>query len=388
MDVGGFMRSPALLSIGATTLVVGALLVLSASCGSRTGLFGVDNGTGGGGSGTGQGDGQADGPIPCVPGTFTIDLATAQLMFVVDRSGSMAFSIPGQDPVPPGQLSRWQTLRDALATTIAPFDQQIAMGAKFFPEVLPPDSLGDPTASCRTDTGVGIPPSLGNAQQILNVFDTTEPRGGTPTSEALRLASDYLSGRRGIARTIVLATDGAPNCNGALDAQSCTCTTQRNDCNRTTDGQYSCLDDQRTEQQVGTIFQTEKIPVYVIGIGGLERPEFSAVLDAMAVAGGRPRSGTPKYYSVQTEGEMTTALTTIRDSIAKCTYLTPSAPTDPNAITVEVDGKPVTRDPSHVNGWDWVDQAYGEIAFFGPACDSAAGNPTAHVTGTVSCTTH
>src|SRR5689334_18202316 len=33
-----------------------------------------------------------DGPLACVPGTFTLELATPQLMFVLDRSGSMEFA--------------------------------------------------------------------------------------------------------------------------------------------------------------------------------------------------------------------------------------------------------------------------------------------------------
>jgi hypothetical protein len=376
--------SPAWLRITALGLL-GVAFASVASCGSRTGLFGIDvPNEDGGGSGSGEGDAKIDGPVPCVPGTFDIDLALSQLMFVIDRSGSMAFSLAGVDPPPPGQLSRWETLRNALEQTIVPFDQQIAMGAKFFPETLGPASLGDPAEACLTDIGVGIPPARGASQSILNVFDTTQPIGGTPTSEALRLAAQYLADRRTIARTMVLATDGAPNCNGGLDQKNCICTTKRNDCASTADGQYSCLDDQRTVAQIATIFQSQKIPVYVIGIGSTERPEFLAVLDQMAVAGGRPRSGTPKHYNVQTADDLKGALTTIRDTVAKCTYLTPSAPTDPNQITIEIDGKQIQRDTTHQNGWDWVDQEFGEIALFGAAC-LTAGDGTAHVTGTVSC---
>jgi len=126
------------------------------------------------------------------------------------------------------------------------------------------------------------------------------------------------------------------------------------------------------------------IPVYVIGIGSTERPEFLTVLDNMAVAGGRPRPTTPKHYNVQSSDELKGALQSIGDSIAKCTYLTPSAPTDPNAINVEINGKSIQRDPTHTNGWDWVDQAFGTLAFFGPSCD-AASSGTPAITGVVSC---
>ena len=166
-------------------------------------------------------DGPPDGAVACTPGRFTLDLAIAQLMFVIDRSGSMAFSLDGKQPdrfgnLPPGVLSRWDTLRDALFQTITPFDNELAMGAKFYPEESPPGPSPADEA-CRTDVGVGIAPARGNVKDIINVFDTTDPNGGTPTAEAIRLAAQYIAGTRGVARTMIVATDGAPNCNGDLD---------------------------------------------------------------------------------------------------------------------------------------------------------------------------
>ena len=375
----------------AAFLALGAVAL--AACGSRTGLFGSDtfSGTSPDGGflpdGAPIGDAPPDGFVPCMPGTFTFDLATAQLMFVIDRSGSMAFSLNGQQGMlPPGVMSRWDTLRDALFQTITPFDNVLAMGAKFFPE----PSAGDPMApadeACAVDVGVGIAPARGNVAQIINVFDTTTPIGGTPTSEALRLAAQYIAGTRGVARTMILATDGAPNCNDQLDKSTCTCTKATGPCTRPGD-ESNCLDDQRTIQTITDIFKTMNIPVYVIGIGSTERPEFLQVLDNMAIAGGRPRPTTPRHYNVQSSAELKGALQSIGDSIAKCTYLTPSAPTDPNAITVEINGKIIPRDPTHMNGWDWVDQTFGTLAFFGAACTAASGGTStmSQVSGVVSC---
>jgi len=379
-------------------LAVAGLFVLGtaavASCGSRTGLFGVDS-IGSLPDGSPEGgplpDGPTDGPVKCTPGRFTFELATAQLMFVIDRSGSMAFSLDGKQPdrlgnLPPGVLSRWDTLRDALFQTITPFDNSLAMGAKFYPEESAPGPAPADEA-CRTDVGVGIAPARGNVKDIINVFDTTDPNGGTPTSEAIRLAAQYLAGTRGVARTMVVATDGAPNCNGDLDQQRCTCTSVTGNCATAPGGEFNCLDDIRSIIVVRDIFQNMKIPVYVVGIGSTERPEFLKVLDDMAVAGGRPRPTSPKHYNVQSSAELKSALGSISDSIAKCTYLTPSAPTDPNAISVEIDGKAIGRDPTHTDGWDWVDQAFGTLAFFGPACAAAsAGTTTAsQITGVVRC---
>ena len=373
-----------LASLGAVT--AGFVLLSSASCGSRTGLFGPE----------GQGllpdgalpDGptQVDGQVPCVPGEFDLELARAQLMFVLDRSGSMAFTLDGRREQPRSQW-RWTILRNALEDTIASFDNQMQMGAKFFPEQMTMDQATDPSFSCRTESGVGIAPKLNNSNAILNVFDTTEPLGGTPTAEAVRLAAQFVTGSRSVARTIVLATDGEPNCNGALDENTCTCTNQSGNCVGNDRFRFSCLDDTRTIETIRQVADVQKIPVYVIGIGNTFRPEYLEVLEDMAIAGGRPRPTKPRYYSVQTAAEMTTAFTSIRDSIAKCTYLTPSSPVDPDAISVEIDGVTILRDKTRQNGWDWVDQSFGEMAFFGTACERAqngdAGN--AKITGVVSC---
>jgi hypothetical protein len=363
----------------------------AAACGSRTGLFGPEPEFLSSTDAGRDADADLDGAVPCIPGRFDFELAVTQLMFVIDRSGSMKFTLDGRDeidgaPVPRSQW-RWTILRDALRQTLPSFDEQIAMGAKFFPEELTNDDLFSSERSCRTDTGVAIPPKRGNSNAIIATFDRTEPLGGTPTSEAIRIAAQALSQSRSVARTLVVATDGAPNCNRDLDARTCVCTSTVPCSTNPGRGRYSCLDDERTIATIRSVAEDQKIPVYVIGIGSTERPDFLRVLDEMAIAGGRPRSTTPRHYNVQSPDDLTNALETIRDSVAKCTFLTPSAPVDPDLIRVEIDGRPVPRDPTKTNGWDWIDQTFGWLAFFGDACRAAqrASSRASGVSGTVSC---
>ena len=363
--VGGELR---LCLVG--VVAVAALLPMLSSCGARTPLADseplpeVDASL------------PEDGPPPgCVPGRFALEHAIAQLMFVIDRSGSMAFDLRSDTRQGP---SRWATLENGLRQTAIPLTKQVAMGAKFFPE--PVGDFAGVDESCRSDLGVAIAPALDNAYKILDVFAKTRPRGGTPTAEAVRIAAEYVASQRKIGRAIVLATDGAPNCNGALPSSTCVCTIAS--CDRSA-GAFDCLDDARTVNVIGDIFTTRQIPVYVVGIGGGELPAYIQTLDAMAVAGGRAGPTSPKYYDVQTPAQMSSALTTIRDSVTRCTYLTPSVPTDANAISIEIDGVLVKRDPNHVDGWDWVDQTYGVIGLFGSACGD---KDTAKVSGIVACT--
>jgi len=369
-----------------------------ASCGSRTGLFGPEPPDTFDAMPSEPRDARADvwdarvdapidapidvieEPVGCIPGKFTFTLATPQLMFVLDRSGSMQYVLTENRQARFGETSRWSALEAALSQTMTPFSSQIAMGARFFPSANA-DAYDSVLACMQDHSSVAIAPALYNAEPILDVFEKTTPVGGTPTAIALQLAAQEISSSRAVARAIVVATDGAPNCNPALDGDTCACTsTTPGACAQADNGNTNCLDDARTVQTIATIFGTQKIPVYVIGIG--VTGGFAATLDAMAVAGGRPRSGSPRYYRAASPAEMTAAFTLVRDSVAKCSYITPSSPYDPDSITVDIEGQPVERDPTHVNGWDWIDQAYGHLQLFGPACDQATAT---NVSGTVTC---
>ena len=313
--------------------IVFAVLGTGASCGSRTGLFGpeladaidatpdmdVPDASADRRDGS---DAPVDAPIDvieepigCIPGTFAFTLATPQLMFVLDRSGSMDFVLTSNAPALPGQTSRWEALEASLSQTMTPISSQIAMGARFYPAA---NADGfDPILACIQDgPAVAIAPALDNAAKILDVFRNTSPIGGTPTAIALQQAAQQLSSSRAVARAIVVATDGAPNCNLALDGDTCTCTsTTPGACAQASNGNTNCLDDNRTVQTIADIFGNRKIPVYVIGIGVIGG--FGTTLNTMAIAGGRPRASLPRYYPAETPAEMTAAFTVVPPSVAK-----------------------------------------------------------------------
>ena len=226
-------------------------------------------------------------------------------------SRSTAGSPTRSGNLPPGVLSRWDTLRDALFQTITPFDNAIAMGAKFYPRgAAGPDEPAPADEACRTDVGVGIAPARGNAREHHQRLRHDEPARRHADRRRPSASPRSTSPARAASRArSIVATDGAPNCNGDLDQTRCICTLRRPATARTRPGgEYNCLDDTRTIDVVRDVFENQKIPVYVIGIGSTERPEFLKVLDDMAVAGGRPRATTPRHYNVQTSAELKTAL--------------------------------------------------------------------------------
>jgi hypothetical protein len=143
-----------------------------------------------------------------------------------------------------------------------------------------------------------------------------------------------------------------------------------------------CLDDERTVTSLGTTL-AKGIPTYVIGIAAGESGGFPDVLDAMAIAGGRPKSDGPRrYYAADNEAELDAALVAVRDQVGACTYLTVSVPDAKGDLTLIIDGRMVPFDP--LNGWSWADRDNGQIVLAGAACARAT-SPSAKIEAVVAC---
>ncbi len=347
-------------AVRAASLVFASAIALgAASCGARTGLPAPEPDA--------SFDAGDDATVMCHPGSFTLAKARPAVMLVVDRSGSMntLFSSAG---------SRWTVLGNALANALPPVDSTMQLGLLMFPA--PGSSRND--VSCGLPSSVNLTPALHNVQTLLAKLKGTNAGGATPTADAIALAGKTISSMRTAksARALVLATDGAPNCNSALDPKTCVCADQNLNCRQ--DGAL-CLDDGRTVDRIAS-FTSQGIPTFVIGIGSNTA---SATLDAMAIAGGRPQANAShKYYGAQNEVELDRALITIRDQVGVCTYLTTSVPDETGTIRLLIDGKPVPFDPQ--NGWVWIDRKNGEIVLAGAACDLVTNAPL-NVVAEVSC---
>ncbi len=335
---------------------------------------------------------EPEAPPVCMPGRFTLARSSAELMFVIDRSGSMGFALDGT-PALGMTPSRWTLLRDALAVALPPVERSLALGAKFYPRVTVPGTNPGSDVTCAPLPGVDLAPALGASAAIVRVLDDTDPFGPSPTWGALDETLRFLRARpqRGVSRAIVLATDGGPNCNFTPPAV-CRCTSTSCPMTRP-DWATTCLDDTRTltilrEASQPTSPAVQPIPVFVVGIDEpiARGPDFRDLLGQMAVAGGRPRlePGQLPYYSIRRAEDLTAALNTVIRAVNRCTYVTPSRPDNPDEIDIEVDGATATRDPMRVDGWDWTNRDEGEIAFFGGACMRVAGE-TVRVTARVGC---
>lgn len=312
-------------------------------------------------------DGGVDaGVVGCVQGVLTLTRATPQVMFVLDRSGSMGSRFGGG-------LTRWRSLGTALGSVLPPVDDSMAMGALVFPQ-----GVGQ---SCSVPGAPNLSPAVGNADALVRLITTQSPGGHTPTADAIHAAAQALLATHTAtrARALVVATDGAPNCNAALDPRTCVCANG----GRCTDA-LMCLDDRRTVGEVATAL-AQGVPTWVIGIQDGSAAAIDT-LNEMARAGGHPRQGAPQdYYAVTSETALEDALTEIRSQVGACVYLTGSVPPEDQAIVITVDGAPVPLDPSGAGaGWSWTSRDNGEIALRGLWC-TLASTPFARLEAHVTC---
>jgi hypothetical protein len=352
---------------------LGLALVLS-SCGAKTGLRLPDASV-------------EDAPDDvfvrfdaCVAGRFTMVRREARMVFVIDRSGSMNQPLTATEPA-----SRWNAMQLALAQTLPGFERDLQMGVLLYPRV-PMSGLLASIQACDQLPGdrIDIEPSRENASAVVSAIRQFGPGGATPTAAAIYRATRYLRAReaRGLAQYIVLATDGAPNCNTMLNPETCDCVLPSG-CASAGLGARNCLDGDGAVASIDAA-RTQGIFTYVIGIDGDLEGRYVAVLDRMAVAGGRASSGSRRYFSIQDRTQLAASFADIQRTVVRCAYVTPSRPDDPDRITVRVANVDVPRDPTRREGWDWTDRDYGELTLYGAACQRVLGTAL-RIEATVAC---
>jgi hypothetical protein len=275
----------------------------------------------------------------CGSTTISTNRAPTDVLIVLDRSGSMGESIGGdcycngaQGGVAACQAKnnctdRWSAVKTAIGSTVAG-NPHINWGLSFF------SASGNCGVSLRPQVLIG--PVSGTAIQSL--IGSTIPNSYTPTAAAINAATTYLSGvNDDNTRTILLATDGNPNCGVG----------QQNDADdmpatlKAIDGAY------------GQGFQ-----VFVVGIG----PSASN-LGQMAVHG-----GTTDFYPATSPEQLSEALAKISKIVsATCTFEATQTPPDLSQVWVYVDKNLVAQNPA--NGWTFGATS-SEIVLTGSYCDA------------------
>lgn len=374
-----WMRSVAV--VAALALALGA----AGACGSkdeRPPPFGrFDAGTGGGGPG-GFDSGPGGPPPPDASGfcgnqLIPVVVHRPNLYFVLDRSGSMSELLAGSS------FDKYVSAKLAIKALLMAIGHRVSYGAAVYPsddaedcgpglEIFPTQP-GDP-ASYAEQGAVG--PKLAT---LLDRLARHPPQGGTPTAATLTALTPTLQALTG-KTSVILATDGAPNCNASAscDLAHCmpnivglslsngqACDTTFNCCDpaNVVGGGYNCVDSAASVAAVAALAEAG-IRTYVIGMPGSEL--FSGVLDELAETGGTARGAEPKYYKTTSTKELGDAIRQIGVEVAiSCDIALDEAPPDPSLVNVYFDQTLLPSDAA--DGWVWA--ASDRIEIVGPACD-------------------
>lgn len=325
--------------------------------GSGGSLVGLD---GGGAGDSGSPDGS------CGQSAITATPRDVNILLIVDKSHSML------DKPPDFTTDKWTAMKSALQTALQGSQNTIDFGLELFP-ALDATTCQMPAAGTLNipieDGTTGVP----KINALLGNPSTT-PSGETPMAAALASALTYFTAGAGKTlkgdKYVLLATDGGPDCNATPPSTNPPC--QAAQCTTNIDGKCpipdggnccynaataeSCLDTQHAIDNV-TALASAKIPTFVVGIPGSEN--YATILNSLATAGGRPQSGTTKYYAVTTTGTVPGGLTQVLENITKtlitsCRLQLQTQPPDLGLLNVVIDGKTIPQ--LGTNGWD-IDQS-------------------------------
>lgn len=200
---------------------------------------------------------------------------------------------------------RWDVVRSGLGSQLAP---GASPAARWGLMTFPVDTQCGAPSDVRValpDLASGAPEWAASAEKVRAAVESITRAsagtgeslgGGTPLGPSLRALERYPALQSPArARTLVVLTDGLPNCNPE-NANDCTrpsvcrCTLANGVCGSSTADQYcraGCLDESGTVEGLESL-RAMGAKAAVIGVG----PETNAnrdVLDAMALAGGLPR---------------------------------------------------------------------------------------------------
>lgn len=381
--------------------LLGLPLAWASACGDdRPGpLARADGGAGTGGSSgidTGLSDGPPSPDASGLCGNLVVPVLSElpNLYFVVDRSGSMA------DPLAGTSHTKYQNARIAIGSVLRSIGHRVRYGAAVFPawgaaandgcapgeEVFPTQQGDPPTYAAAGQDGPILQSMLG----ALNV----QPLGGTPTSSTLEGLTPALTALEG-KTFVVLATDGAPNCNesATCTAEECMinveggsvndkkCDASLNCCAPSLGGPIWCVDRPASVKAIADLYAAG-ISTYVIGMPGSET--YANVLDEMAVSGGTARPTSPKYYSVKDAGSLTASIKEIGVKVAiSCSVPLEAAPPDPEQVNVYLDSSLVQLDP--LDGWVWTSETSLELR--GEACEKLMSGDVLQVQVVAGCPT-
>ncbi len=305
----------------------------------------------------------------CGLSSFDVNRRPADLLLVLDRSGSMSeHDVPGIDGK---SVTRAQAAQDAVTQVIRQTETGVRWGLKMFPE--------GSSAYCVVTDKIDVEVGLENHAAISAIVSADPFDGdGTPTAAAVSEAAKYLSGLDdGNSKCLVLATDGEPSSDS------------KNQCT----GEWSEPDVRSAAVNAVAAAAQQGIKTYVIGVN--TSSSANATLNRLVQAGqtadppiaagedvASSKNTSQHYYAANDFGGLVDSLSKIAGQISDCRFPLDRKPEVPDNVVVKVtDGSGdlvrVPMDSQHDDGWDYTDTDLRTIEVYGSWCDKVKAE-TAH----------
>ncbi len=283
-------------------------------------------------------------PEPCQVETASKPPTPSNLVFVLDKSGSMTNETwDHDDDLNTPVVTRWQSLFTVVESIVTQFDGTLRFGAKLFPKKDAGAFLA--TGACDVDPGVEVPVAAGNGAAVLAGIPEGDAmvQGGTPMQSGVSEAFDYLLDLSDdYDKAIVLVADGEISCEENF---------------------FTVV------AEASGMWMDHGIGTYVVGIDVNEQTE--ADLNTLALVGGKPNDGDFAFFQTHNEVELQEAFQTIIDDTISCNVELDPIPDHPELFEVWIGEQEIELvEDCQLDGWMWVGDEYAEIALCGAACTS------------------
>ncbi len=286
-----------------------------------------------------------DEPVPCQVETTQITPIPPDVLFVLDKSGSMSMEQWDHDDNPQTpNVTRWYSLHGVVKSIVTTFNKTVNFGVKLYPKI-DAGSYVDKGA-CIVDPGVEVEIAPMNAIDVLNGIPKSDFQvlGGTPIEAGLKEAYKYLQALDpGKQRFALMVADGeiSKTCPGEVYKEALGAVT--------------------TAHSMG-------INTYVVGID--VDPSISEQLGSLAQAGGKPNPNNVfGFYETTSQVELQAAMQQIVDDTLSCVIDVVPEPSEPELFEVWIgdDQIPAAADCAKDDGWVWT-KPHVQIELCGASC--------------------
>lgn len=320
-------------------------------------------------------------PNDCGEFAMPFKISPANVVFVVDKSGSMQslWDHDDDDPDDDGftrdmtpataKQPRWRSIHEGLALMVQTYDKALNSGLSLVPSTAA--TADHSAAACPVEALLDVPVEPMNAMSVIAAMPAADDvafAGATPTTMGISAAvaglQDAVAGQP---RSIVLVTDGAANCqDGAADEAA-----------------LLEMYDEQLPVAVADAF-AQGISTHVLGVDivdGISGDEQDSepdgvnayeLLDAVAIAGGAPQSSGSKFHTVVNETLLAQGLERVAPRILDCrlVFAEPAAYSDYVRIYIDDEdwGRPWVEDCASEDGWLYTNEEKTAVQLCGDMC--------------------